>query len=323
MTMSICQAWCLGVVLCCTTFPVFAQSVLVTVRPQAFVEAPQVTIGDVADVSGDTLTTVSKVRSIIIGQSPPAGEERTMPGSYVLTRLKQHGFLTEDMQVEAPEKIRITRASQRIEPRDIESAIVRALHTQMSWAPEQTTVHELRGISAVLLPPGPVDYDVTFPLNSDFLGPTSFTVAFRVAGNVETRLYGTAYIEVTQDIVMTARPLARNEIIEAADVRLTRMNMARLPRRVHLRPEDVIGKRTKRPIQANSIIHTYEVEALPTVQKGDVVLMLVESSLLKVSTMGEALDSGMRGETIRIRNLASNREVRAIVVDKKTVKVPF
>jgi flagella basal body P-ring formation protein FlgA len=65
------------------------------------------------------------------------------------------------------------------------------------------------------------------------------------------------------------------------------------------------------------------VETLPTVQKGDVVLMLVESAVLKVSTIGEALESGRRGETIRIRNIASNREVRAIVVDRKTVKVPF
>jgi flagella basal body P-ring formation protein FlgA len=31
----------------------------------------------------------------------------------------------------------------------------------------------------------------------------------------------------------------------------------------------------------------------------------------------------MRGETIRIRNVTSNREIRAIVVDKKTVKVLF
>jgi flagella basal body P-ring formation protein FlgA len=295
----------------------------ITVRPQALVEGPQITIGDVAEVHGGTPTTLAKVRAIVIGQSPPAGEERQLHGGYVITRLRQHGLPTADLQLEVPEKIHVTRMSQRVEPRDIEAAVRHALQRQMPWQPQHTTVHELRGVEAVLLPPGPLQYEVTFPLNSNFLGPTSFTVAFRVAGNVEARQHGTAYIDVTQDIVTTSRAIGRNEVIEAADIRLTRMNMARVPQRVHMRPEEVIGKRTRRPLQADSLIHIHEVETLPTIQKGDVVLMLVDSSLLRVSTMGEALESGMRGETIRIRNMTSNREVRAVIVDKKTVKIPF
>jgi flagellar basal body P-ring formation protein FlgA len=315
--------YCLLAVFLHIALPVHAGPVTITVRLQAFVEGAQVTIGDVAEVRGDEPATVAKVRGIVIGQAPPAGEERQVHGGYVITRLRQHGFSSQDIEGEVPDKIRVTRASQRIEAREVETAVLRALHRQISWEPQQTTVQELRGIEAVLLPPGPVEYDVTFPLNSDFLGPTSFTVAFRVTGSVEARQYGTAYIDVTQDVVTTARAIARNEVIEAADVRLTRVNMARVPRRVYTRAEDVIGKRAKRPLQANSLIQTHEVEALSTVQKGDVVLMVVDSPLLKVSTMGEALESGMRGDTIRIRNMMSNREVRAIVVDKKTVKVPF
>ena len=322
MIMAIFLSWLMGIWLCGVP-SAYAKTLTITVRPQAFVEGPQLTIGDVAEVHGDVPSTVAKVRQIVIGQSPPAGEERNVHGGYIMTRLKQHGVYDDDVVIEVPEKIRITRAFQRIEPRDVETAVMRAIQRHMTWDAKQTTVQELRGVEAVLLPPGPVEYDVTFPLNSDFLGPTSFTVAFRVAGNVEARQYGTAYIDVTQDVVTTARPIARNEIIEAADVRLTRMNMARVSQQVHKHAEDVVGKRARRSLQANTVIHTHEVENLPTVQKGDMVLMLAESALLKVSTMGEALESGMRGETIRIRNVTSNREVRAIVVDKKTVKVLF
>jgi flagellar basal body P-ring formation protein FlgA len=322
MTMVIFRCWLTSLLLC-GALSASAKTLTITIRPQAFVEGPQITIGDVAEIHGDVPGTVAKVRQIVIGQSPPAGEERNMHGGYIITRLKQHGFYDDDVEVNGPEKIRITRAFQRIESRDVETAILRAIQQHMTWDPKQTTVHELRGVEAVLLPPGPVEYDVTFPLNSDFLGPTSFTVAFRVAGNVEARQYGTAYIDVTQDVVTTARPIARNDIIEAADVRLTRMNMARVSQQVYRRAEDVVGKRARRALQANTVIHTHEVENLPTVQKGDMVLMLAESALLKVSTMGEALESGMRGDTIRIKNITSNREVRAIIVDKKTVKVLF
>jgi flagella basal body P-ring formation protein FlgA len=265
----------------------------------------------------------ARVRGIVIGQSPPAGQERILYGSYIVTRLKQYGLHPRDLQIRAPTKIRVTRASQRIASGDIEAAVIRAIRAQMPWSAQQTTIRVVRGIKSVVLPPGPVQSEVTFPMNTDFLGPTSFTVSFRVAGNLEKRLYGTADIEVTQDVVMTTRPLARHEIITADDLTLTRVNLARLPRRVLIRPEDVIGKRTKRPLRARAMIHAYEIETLPLVRKGDVVLILAESPLLKVSTLGEALENGQRGDTIRVKNVSSQREVRAVVMDSKTVRVPF
>jgi flagella basal body P-ring formation protein FlgA len=59
------------------------------------------------------------------------------------------------------------------------------------------------------------------------------------------------------------------------------------------------------------------------VRNGDVVLILVDSPLLKITAMGEALEQGVHGETIRVRNVTSSREIRAVVVDQKTVRVPF
>jgi flagella basal body P-ring formation protein FlgA len=263
------------------------------------------------------------VRDTVIGQSPPAGQERTLHGGYIATRLKQYGLQSRDLHLHAPAKIRVTRASQRIESRHIESIVVGAIYDQIPWQRQQTTIRTLRGIESVILPPGKVRSEVIFPTNTDFLGPTSFTVLLRVAGNPEKRLYGTANIEVTQEVVSTTRQLARHEIITAEDLGMTRVNLARMPRRVLMTAKEVIGKRTKRPLQAHAMIHAYEVELLPLVRKGDVVLILVESPLLKVSTMGEAMQPGQRGDTIRVKNIMSQREVRAVVVDTKTVKVPF
>jgi flagella basal body P-ring formation protein FlgA len=306
-------------------FPLVAWStpLTITVQSTAIVEGPQITIGDVAEVSGGSPHTILKVRGIVIGQSPPAGQERTLYGGYITTRLKQHGFNPQDMQIHTQAKIRVTRASQRIEARDIEAIVVRAIHTQMPWQTEQMTIRSLRGIEPVILPLGPVHSAVTFPARTDFLGRTSFTIAFRVAGNLEHRLHGTVNLAVSADIVTTARTLARHETITAKDLQVQRLNMAHLPRRVLMKPDDVIGKRTKRPLQANALIHTYEVETLPLVRKGDAVLIIVDSPLLKVTTVGEALEPGQRGDTIRVKNVASQREIRAVVVNKENVKVPF
>jgi flagella basal body P-ring formation protein FlgA len=316
------MGWTVGLLL---SLPLTAWSQSLTIEgwQGVLVQGSDITIGDVAEVKGDDPNTVAKVRSLVIGQSPPPGEERLLNGGYITTRLKQNGFHPQDVLLRVPEKIRVTRASQRIEVRNIEAAVMRTLRDQSPWKAQKTTIRELRGIEPVILPVGPVQYEVTFPPNASFLGPTSFSLLLRVSGNIEKRLYGTAHIEVLQDVATIARPVARDEVIEAEDIRIKQMNLSRVPPRTVAKPEELIGKRAKKPLPANTMVHAYEVETLPFVQKGDVVLIIVESPLLKITATGEALERGGRGATIRVRNVTSNREIRAVVVDKKMVRVPF
>jgi flagella basal body P-ring formation protein FlgA len=277
----------------------------------------------VAMVEGDTPITVAKIQGIVIGQAPPVGEERSLPGEYIRTRLKQQGFAPEDIQLQVPPRIEVTRASQRLNTRELESAVIRAIMAQMPWHPQQVTIRDIRGLESVSLPPGPVDYDITFASQSDFLGLTSFTIVLRVAERTEERRHGTAYIEVTQEVVAAARQISRNEVIGVHDVRLIRVQMEQRPRQVITRLEDVVGKRARRPLQANAAINPLDVESAPLVQKGDAVLIVLESPLLKVTAMGVALEQGLHGATIRIKNTTSERELRAVVVAAKTVRVPF
>ena len=319
------QYVCIGVLSALLSVPLLAWSapVSIVVHETAIVRGTEIRIGEVADVHAASAEVVASIQGIVIGQAPPAGQERMLHAAYIATRLRQHGFELDAFVITGPSRVAVTRVTQRIETGDIEAAVVQAIHARMPWQVDQTTVRTLRGIEAVVLPAGAVESEVSLPVNTDFLGPTSFTVTFRVNGNVEKRLYGTAQIEVTQEVVTTARPFTRHETITAEDIRMTSMNLARLPRRVLMTPEEVIGKQTKRPIQAHALIHTYEVQELPLIRKGDAVLLLVESRALKVSTMGEALEAGQQGDTIRVKNVSSDREVRGVVVDRKTVRIPF
>jgi flagella basal body P-ring formation protein FlgA len=314
--------WLIGLLLW-TPVMAWGESVTIQVQPRAVVQGTQVTLGEVAMIEGGPPQSVAKVRDIVIGQAPPLGEERTLPGEYVRTRLKQHGFQPDAMLLEVPARIVVTRASQRLSTRDLEAAVLRAITAQMPWHPRQTTVRDLRGIEPVHLPPGPIEYDVTFAANSDFLGPTAFTMLFRVDGHTAARLSGTAYIEVTQEVVTPARSIARNEVISVQDLRITQVPMSPRSAQILTRAEDVVGKRAKRSLQPNATIRATEIEDRPLVQKGDAVLIVIDTGVLKVTAMGQALEQGLRGETIRIKNPTSDREVRAVVLDAKTVRVPF
>lgn len=295
----------------------------IIVAREALVQGPEITIGDLATVQGPDERLVTKVREIVIGQSPPAGEDRLLHGGYIYTRLKQYGFDPQHLHVQVPDKIRVTRAFQRIESREIEQAVIEAVKKQIIWDPQKTTIREIRGIEPVILPPGPVHYEVNFTNRTDFLGPTSFSLTFRLNGNIEKQMYGTIYIEVFEEVPILTRAIAKGEIIGEDDLQFRRVNLAQIPRGVILQPEHIIGSRVRRPLQMNAMLRTYELETLPLVQKGDQVIILVESALLKITALGEALEKGNAGESIRVRNLSSNKELRATIVDQKTVRVTF
>jgi flagella basal body P-ring formation protein FlgA len=315
--------WIWALLFSCLASRAWGEPLTIDVRAASVVSGAQVTIGDVADVHGENAQMVAKVQAIVIGQAPGAGEERSLYGGYIATRLKQHGFDPQRWQLSIPERIRVTRAFQRLEARDLEAAVARAIQQQMPWKAGRATMRDIRGIDSVILPPGHVQNEVTFLGQADFLGPTSFAILLRVDGNVEKRMYGTAYVDILHDVVTVVRPMARHEVITEADIRLTQIKLSQPLRQVVTSVEEVIGKRARRPLRANTMLRTYEVEAQPVVRKGDIVLLVVESARLKVTMLGEALEPGEEGATIRVRNTSSKREVHAVVIDSKTVRVPF
>jgi flagella basal body P-ring formation protein FlgA len=71
------------------------------------------------------------------------------------------------------------------------------------------------------------------------------------------------------------------------------------------------------------VLRTDLIELPPLVRRGNVVVIIAESDVLKVTALGEVKEKGRRGETIRVVNLSSKKEIYARVVDSNTVKVDF
>ena len=55
----------------------WAAPIVITVPPEAQVPGPQVTLGDVAEIQGESADTVARLRQVLLGQAPPAGVPST------------------------------------------------------------------------------------------------------------------------------------------------------------------------------------------------------------------------------------------------------
>jgi flagella basal body P-ring formation protein FlgA len=316
--------FCLSsVVLLCVPLLGWGASVVITVPPEAQVQGPQITLGDVATVQGESTDTVARMRHVLLGQAPPAGVERLLSKSTLVTQLKHQGLWTQEIEFQGALQIRVRRASQRLDLQHLETVVRQALSRRLSQTTQRTSIRDIRGLNPIFVPLGPVEYEVTVPGRHMLLGSTSFTLSIQVAGKVAKQLHGTATIAVAQEVVSLVRPVAQGEIITADAVSRTQVQVTQPLRQVVTQPADVIGKHARRSLAGNAPLSTQDVTTVPVVHRGGMVRIVLESPLIKMSTPGEALEAGKPGDTIRVKNTSSNREVRAQVIDKQTVRIPL
>ncbi len=87
--------------------------------------------------------------------------------------------------------------------------------------------------------------------------------------------------------------------------------------------EDVVGKVLKRDVPANTLVTNQILEDRVVVKRGDAVTIIAESNKLIVRAKGKTVEKGRVGDVIRVKNMASGKEVMAKVVTSSSVKVEF
>ncbi len=124
----------------------------------------------------------------------------------------------------------------------------------------------------------------------------------------------TGSIEVWRPVAVAARALDNNSVLRADDIAMESRNLADLRNQYISDPTRVVGWSPRRPLAVGTVLSLRQLEAPITVNKGDVVRIRSSTGTVVVNANGTALDKGMPGEQIAVRNVQSDRVVRAWVV---------
>ncbi len=81
----------------------------------------------------------------------------------------------------------------------------------------------------------------------------------------------------------------------------------------YISPEPVFGKVAKRTIKQFAVISPYMLDSPLLIAKDDTVIITSSSSLMSVSTLGTALQSGKKGRQIRVKNNRSGKIIKAYI----------
>jgi flagella basal body P-ring formation protein FlgA len=170
---------------------------------------------------------------------------------------------------------------------------------------------------------GEVRTEISTRSATPFRGRIALTVALYVGDQLVKRAVVSPYVEIADRVVVTRRALARGHVLTEEDLTYSARDRAASPADAARDLASLVGLRTKRGISGDQVVRHGDFEAIPVVERGDrVTLVLIQGPLL-IQAAGLARETGASGEWIRVVNLDSKRELTGRVDREGRVHVAF
>ncbi|WP_444756956.1 flagellar basal body P-ring formation chaperone FlgA [Pseudomonas sp. A014] len=147
------------------------------------------------------------------------------------------------------------------------------------------------------------------------------TVRVRCDGTSPWTVFVPAQVKLFRDVVVMTRPLKRESVIGEGDAALRERDVSTLGQGFLSELDQAVGMKLLRPTVLDQVLTLQQLEQADVIRKGDHVVITARSGGLSVRMPGEALSKGGLTEQIRVRNLNSQRVVKATVVGPGQVEV--
>lgn len=165
------------------------------------------------------------------------------------------------------------------------------------------------------------DSDLTQSLESPAQPVGRVTVRVSCEGSTPWTVFVPAQVRIFRPVVLVKTALRRDSIIGAGDVALVEQDVSLLNRGYVTEVEQVIGRKLTRATRTDQVLTPAMLQLAEAVRRGDQVVISARSGGINVRMQGEALSGGTLGQQISVRNLTSQRVIRARVAGPGQVEV--
>jgi flagellar basal body P-ring formation protein FlgA len=282
-----------------------------TLKREAVVSGEIVRIGDLIDGVGSAA-------GIAIFRAPDIGETGSVPAYQVLAAARAHGI--ERVDTHGNSEVAVTRAGRVLAAKEIEAAIARTLVTRGGIPDSRDLTVTLDREPPPLRLQGAADLRALYTYYNARSG--RFDITFELAdepAHRSTQRYS-GYAVETLPVAVTLRPLARGEVVRAADVTIERRSKADF-REGAPAAADPIGLALRHQMRAGQPLRASDLMKPEIVQRNEAVTLVYEAPGLTLTMRGKALDSGAQGDVVSVLNGQSHRTVQGTIVGPARIVV--
>lgn len=300
-----------------------ALGVEITFRENAEIRSPMLRIGDIADIS--PAEKARDLAELALFSAPHHTDKRCYRSAtlraYVRDAVRANSD-QENISFGGADAVCIRHGAMVVEDNEIvgiindhlESAIGHMGAQKLRFVPRNTP-------ETLSLPEGDMDFEVLFP-NPDVLSSRQATLIVRVDGRVRHNISVPGEIQAFVPVVVTADNLGRGDVIGAGDVRIELKNLNGLKNPLTDK-QDAIGMKLRRPLSVNRVISENDLDLPVLVERRQMITLVASRGTLEITSTGQAMASGRRGDIVMIKNLRSDREVPGRVIGPGLAKVEF
>jgi len=204
---------------------------------------------------------------------------------------------------------------------DLKKVFIGEIHRKSPWKDTGSIeIYDVR-VSKIprVLPADARAIQAKFSSRDDFLGFTTATLSVGNGPSPE-KVTVTGRIRLMAEIPVVATRVASGRIIRPGDVVVRSLDISALPK-VCTRLDECVGKRARVTLRAGNPVQPSQVERMPDVCSGEVVMIRASTPNLVVEARGIAVKDGYTGEHIPVKNVSSGKQVIGTIIAPSVVQV--
>lgn len=128
-------------------------------------------------------------------------------------------------------------------------------------------------------------------------------------------------IKAFDQVVIAIQPIPKDTQLTALDVKLESRDVTLLHSGYYKDLTQVVGQVSKRPIREDQVVNSAILQPAMMVDRGEKVVIFAEGKGLSIRTTGVAMQQGVHGELIRVKNSKTNKVVEGRISGPGQVKV--
>jgi flagella basal body P-ring formation protein FlgA len=272
---------------------------------------------DVALVESDNPSLLTALEGVDVGSAPLIGHSREVSADFARVRIRRVGIDLDRLKFGGAQLVKVTRPDQSFAG----DAIAKAACDAVEAAQPGTTVRATTSPSDLRLPLGKVELKTGEPR---IAGRSTGTIPVQVAvdGRVETTVTVSFRVLRQAPVVVAARDVLPGTVLTEEDVSVEERPMTTGPLLLG-EATLAVGQQAAVPIRRGTPLTSSMLRAPVLVKRGERVKLICRGHTFTATAGGEALQDGVLGRPVRVRNLSSLLDVTGIVTGAQVVEVAF
>lgn len=291
----------------------------VNFQANASVTAAKIVLADIAVIK-PTGSAADAIGQLPVAAAPAPGKTKQLSTVSVITSLRNRPEVA-DVDWQGSQSIVVERKGNQISQEQMQQIVTDYLLENSAKLQAQVEFTAVRSPQQLVLPAGQLSWKVT-PSNPNIIGSSSFSIFFTVDGKPAGNCVVRGRLNTFSDILTAVKTLHKGDVIKEEHLALQRQNLAGFEDPFQDQ-ELIIGMQVARTVNAGKPLTQKDIVSPPIIKDGEMIKIFARKGTLLLSTSGIAQSDGRLGETIKVKNISSNKLIHCRVDGPGIVSVDF